>query len=79
MATQWFGYAPPANGVQWDCVFDDGAMFKHGNNGQGIYVDPKRDFCAMGFGSAGEHSRHRLRPGLHARRGNAAGWVISSY
>jgi hypothetical protein len=52
MATQWFGYAPPANGVQWDCVFDDGAMFKHGNMGQGIYVDPARDFCGMYFGLA---------------------------
>ena len=36
--------------MQWDNVFDDGARFKHGNTGQGIYVDPKRDFCAMGFG-----------------------------
>jgi len=64
MATQWFGYAPPANGVQWDCVFDDGAMFKHGNNGQGIYVDPKRDFCAMGFGSAANTSGIDYAPGF---------------
>ena len=64
MATQWFGYAPPANGVQWDCVFDDGAMFKHGNNGQGIYVDPKRDFCAMGFGCAANTSGIDYAPGF---------------
>jgi len=63
-ATDWFGYAPPANGVQWDVVFDDGAMFKHGNNGQGIYVDPKRDFCAMGFGSAANTSGVDYAPGF---------------
>jgi hypothetical protein len=27
-------------------------MFKHGNMGQGIYVDPVRDFCGMYFGLA---------------------------
>lgn len=35
-----------------DCVFEDGAMFKHGNLGQGIYVDPAPDFCGMYFGLA---------------------------
>ena len=45
-------------------VFDDGAMFKHGNNGQGIYVDPKRDFCAMGFGSAANTSGVDYAPGF---------------
>ena len=64
MAIDWYGYAPPANGVQWDNVFDDGAMFKHGNNGQGIYVDPKRDFCAMGFGSAANTSGIDYAPGF---------------
>jgi len=28
------------------------AMFKHGNMGQGIYVDPARDFCGCYFGLA---------------------------
>ena len=32
--------------------FKDGAMFKHDNMGQGIYVDPKRDFCGIYFGLA---------------------------
>ena len=27
-------------------------MFKHGNMGQGIYVDPNRDFCGIYFGLA---------------------------
>jgi CubicO group peptidase (beta-lactamase class C family) len=64
MATQWFGEAPPANGIQWDNIFEDGAMFKHGNNGQGIYVDPKRDFCAMGFGVAANTSGVDYAPGF---------------
>ena len=63
MATEWFGYAPPVNGVQRDNVFDDGALFKHGNNGQGIYVDPKRDFCAMDFGTAASTSGIDYAPG----------------
>ncbi|MFC1824077.1 hypothetical protein ACFL9T_15310 [Thermodesulfobacteriota bacterium] len=36
---------------------------KHGNNGQGIYVDPKRDFCAIGFGSAANTSGIDYSPG----------------
>jgi CubicO group peptidase (beta-lactamase class C family) len=64
MATQWHGVAPPKNGIQWDNVFDDGAMFKHGNNGQGIYVDPKRDFCAIGFGVAANTSGTDYAPGF---------------
>lgn len=64
MATSWFGYAPPVNGVQWDNIFEDGGMFKHGNNGQGIYVDPKRGFCAMGFGAAANTSGTDYAPGF---------------
>lgn len=50
--TQWFGEVPMMNTAQWDHAFADGAMFKHGNMGQGIYVDPARDFCGMYFGLA---------------------------
>lgn len=60
----WFGHAPKSQGVMWDCVFEDGAMFKHGNLGQGIYVDPKRDFCAMGFGIADNNSGIDYAPGF---------------
>ena len=48
----WFGEVPAYNSAQWDHVFSDGAMFKHGNMGQGIYVDPTHDFCGMYFGLA---------------------------
>ena len=40
------------NTAQWDQYFPDGGMFKHGNMVQGIYVDPKRDFCGIYFGLA---------------------------
>ena len=47
----WFGEYAERNSCQWDAVFADGAMFKHGNMHQGIYVDPNRDFCAIYFSS----------------------------
>lgn len=50
--TQWFGETPDLNSAQWDHVFADGGMFKHGNMGQGIYVDPAREFCGVYFGLA---------------------------
>jgi CubicO group peptidase (beta-lactamase class C family) len=50
--TRWFGERPDFNTAQWDHAFNDGAMFKHGNMGQGIYVDPARDFCGIYFGLA---------------------------
>ncbi len=50
--TKWFGETPDLNTAQWDHAFKDGAMFKHGNMGQGIYVDPERDFCGCYFGLA---------------------------
>jgi CubicO group peptidase (beta-lactamase class C family) len=46
---EWFGELAERNSAQWDDVFADGAMFKHGNMGQGIYVDPARDFCGVHF------------------------------
>jgi len=49
---RWFGETPYTNTAQWDHSFEDGAMFKHGNMGQGIYVDPERDFCGQYFGLA---------------------------
>ncbi len=36
---------------QWDYVWDDGAMFKGGYDGQGLYVDPKRRLVVAWFGT----------------------------
>jgi CubicO group peptidase (beta-lactamase class C family) len=48
-----FGEPPLANSFQFDAVFDDGALYKHGNLGQGIYIDPARDFVGVYFSTNG--------------------------
>lgn len=46
-----FAEKPIKGAYQFDFIFEDGAMYKHGNSGQGIYVDPERDFAAVYFGA----------------------------
>lgn len=48
-----FGEEPWMNSYQFDAVFKDGALWKHGNVGQGIYVDPSRDFVGVYFSTNG--------------------------
>lgn len=48
-----FDEAPMANSFQFDAVFADGALYKHGNVGQGIYIDPARDFVGVYFSTNG--------------------------
>lgn len=48
-----FGETPLMNSMQFDAVFEDGALWKHGNLGQGIYIDPARDFVGVYFSSNG--------------------------
>jgi len=48
-AHDFFGEKPYTNSNQWDWIFEDGAMHKHGNMGQGMYVDPARDFVGINF------------------------------
>ncbi len=50
---QYFGEDPMTNSWQFDDVFADGALFKHGNLGQGIYVDPGRDVVGVYFSTNG--------------------------
>ena len=59
---EWFGETGERNSAQWDVVFADGAMFKHGNMHQGIYVDPGLDFCAIYF-STSPNNRPDFTPG----------------
>ena len=61
------GKSEPAerNSAQWDDVFADGAMFKHGNMGQGIYVDPARDFCGVNFAIGPNQGGIDWSPGYH--------------
>ena len=44
-----FNEKPLKSAYQFDFIFEDGAMYKHGNMGQGIYVDPERDFVGVYF------------------------------
>jgi len=48
-----FGESPLMNSYQFDGVFEDGALWKHGNLGQGIYIDPARDFVGVYFSTNG--------------------------
>ena len=48
---------------QWDMIWDDGAMFKGGYSGQGIFVDPGRDIVAVWYGTSGTDGQsHQLLP-----------------
>ena len=48
---------------QWDMIWTDGAMFKGGYSGQGIFVDPGRDFVAVWYGTSGIGGQsHQLLP-----------------
>ena len=48
-ALSLFNEKPAKAAYQFDFIFEDGAMYKHGNMGQGIYIDPERDFVAVYF------------------------------
>lgn len=48
-----FGEAPLMNSMQFDAGFEDGALWKHGNLGQGIYIDPARDFVGVYYSPNG--------------------------
>lgn len=52
---------------QWDYVWDDGAMFKGGYSGQGLYVDPARDLVIAWFGT-GEDFDARINAMLPVAR-----------
>lgn len=42
---------PVRSGWQWDLIWPDGAMFKGGYSGQGLYVDPDRELVIAWFGT----------------------------
>lgn len=48
-ALNLFNEKPIKSSYQFDFIFEDGAIYKHGNMGQGIYIDPERDFVAVYF------------------------------
>lgn len=54
---------PVFNSRQFDAVWADGALFKHGNLFQGLYVDPKRDIVGVFFSTVPMTAGHDLLPG----------------
>ena len=48
-AMSLFTEKPVKGAYQFDFIFEDGALYKHGNTGQGIYIDPERDFVGVMF------------------------------
>ena len=44
-----FNEAAQGNAIQFDYIWDDGAIAKSGNIMQMIYIDPKRDFVSVYF------------------------------
>jgi CubicO group peptidase (beta-lactamase class C family) len=47
---------PSHSAWQWDYVWDDGAFFKSGYDGQGLYVDPDRELVIAWFGTGVDFS-----------------------
>lgn len=43
---------PERAGWQWDSIWSDGALFKYGYSGQGLYVDPARNLVIAWFGTS---------------------------
>ncbi|MBT8067041.1 MAG: beta-lactamase family protein [Gammaproteobacteria bacterium] len=48
---------PTHSGWQWDHAWADGAMYKAGYSGQGIYVDPARDLVVAWFGTGLDYEK----------------------
>lgn len=48
-----FGEPPKTNSYQFEAVFEDWALWKHGHVGQVIYTDPERDFVGVYFSTNG--------------------------
>ena len=51
-AAYFFGDPPLRASWQWDHVWSDGALYKGGYSGQGLYVDPDRDLVLRGSAPA---------------------------
>ncbi|HSG88782.1 MAG TPA: serine hydrolase domain-containing protein [Pseudomonadales bacterium] len=59
MAAEFPDDLPLRAAWQWDLVWADGALFKGGYSGQGIYVDPARDLVVAWFGTGENYGATR--------------------
>ncbi len=53
------GDTPERAGWQWDLIWADGAVYKGGYSGQGIYVDPANDLVVAWFGTGTDYNKKR--------------------
>ncbi|MEM1081873.1 MAG: serine hydrolase domain-containing protein [Pseudomonadota bacterium] len=73
---KWFeDDAPVRAGWQWDMIWDDGAMFKGGYLGQGLYVDPDRDLVIAWFGTGEDYSAKQNEMLMIARQIVRSDWL----
>ncbi|MBY5947814.1 serine hydrolase domain-containing protein [Photobacterium rosenbergii] len=54
---------PVYNTHQWDAAWEDGALFKHGNLYQNLYVDPARDVVGVAYSTSPVYLTPDLIPG----------------
>ncbi|MGR5176356.1 serine hydrolase domain-containing protein [Vibrio parahaemolyticus] len=54
---------PIYNTHQWDAAWEDGALLKHGNLYQSLYVDPERDVVGVAFSTSPVYLTPDLIPG----------------
>ncbi len=67
------GDLPTRAGWQWDRIWDDGALYKGGYLGQGIYVDPARELVVAWFGTGEDYSAVGTEMDSVARQLSSAG------
>ena len=57
----WWSQEEKFNAYQWDDIFEDGDFYKHGHNGQGLYISTEKDLVIAYFGTrTTENQEHWL-------------------
>jgi CubicO group peptidase (beta-lactamase class C family) len=59
LAEDFPGDVPVRAAWQWDLVWEDGALYKGGYSGQGLYVDPARALVIAWFGTGEDYGARR--------------------
>ena len=58
----WFSEEMKFNSYQWDEVYLDGDFYKHGNNGQGLYISTSKKVVIAFFGSKNKENKENQLP-----------------
>jgi CubicO group peptidase (beta-lactamase class C family) len=68
LAQQYGNDRPTRAGWQWDQIWDDGAVYKSGYLGQGLYVDPDRQLIVAWFGTGIDYDEEATAMPVVARQ-----------